>query len=496
MKKNVLITGSTGYVGRRLKQILINQHDLNIRLMVRDKNRLDPSILAKERQEELQIVEADTFDPKSLEVALQNIDVAFYLIHSMGSKDGDFKSKDRISAENFRDASIAAGVKRVIYLGGLGAKESASSHLLSRIETGEILSAHKDKIQTIWFRAGVVIGSGSASFEIVRHLIHKLPIMITPKWVNTITQPIAIDDVLAYLHSAIYADIKGDLIVDIGSAPMSFGQMMQQTAKVMGLERILIPVPLLTPKLSSYWLILFTPVPLKMAAALIEGLKSETILLNDNAQRYFSNIKPMPFNEAVKRAIDEMEHREVISRWCDSSEDKSCELKELDSPAGVGESAGAVLRDIRKFSIGKISKDRLFASICSLGGENGWFAFNFLWEIRGVIDKLSGGVGLNRGKRSTTNLRVGDAVDFWKVADIKDGKRLLLAAQMKLPGKAWLEFDIQSEFGVMVQIAHFHPRGLLGRVYWYSMLPVHNIIFKMLGQKIVEHATTKGGPLL
>lgn len=490
MKKNVLITGATGYVGRRLKQLLLKRDDLNIRLMVRDKNKLDPSIHAKEKEGKLQIVEADTFNPKSLEAALENIDTAFYLIHSMGGKNSDFEAKDRKSAENFRDACIGAGVKRVIYLGGLGAKKSASKHLLSRIETGEILSGRKDKIQTIWFRAGIIIGSGSASFEIVRHLIHKLPVMITPKWVNTVTQPIAVDDVLAYLESAIDADIEGDLIVDIGTSPMNFKQMMQETAKVMGLNRFLLPVPVLTPKLSSYWLVLFTPVPLKMASALIEGLKSETILLNDHAQRYFPKVKPMSFNQAVKLAIDEIEQRQVISRWCDSSEDNSCSLAEFDSPAVVGESAGAVLRDERKFSISKVSKDKLFASVCSLGGENGWFAFDFLWEIRGVIDKLSGGVGLNRGKRSSENLRIGDAVDFWKVADIRDGKRLLLAAQMKLPGKAWLEFDIQPERGVMVQTAHFHPRGLLGRIYWYSMLPFHNIIFQMLGRKIVEHAAS------
>ncbi|MBF0573685.1 MAG: SDR family oxidoreductase [Desulfamplus sp.] len=491
MKINVLITGATGYVGRRLKQLLIKKNDINIRLMVRDRNKLDPSIHAKELQGEIEIVEADTFNPDSLVNALQNIEVAFYLIHSMRDKNSDFAVKDRKSAEDFRDACIASGVKRIIYLGGLGEKESASKHLLSRIETGEILSACKDKIQTIWFRAGIIIGSGSVSFEIVRHIIHKLPIIIAPKWVNTITQPIAIDDVLAYLESAITADIEGNVIVDIGTYPMNFKQMMQETAKVMELERFLIPVPVITPKLSSYWLILFTPVPLEIASALIEGLKSETILLNAHAKRYFPTIKPMPFNEAVKLAIDEMENRQVISRWCDSSEDKSCELTDFDLPSVVGESAGAVLRDVRTFSIGKVSTDKLFESVCSLGGDNGWFAFNFLWEIRGVIDKLSGGVGLNRGKRATKNLRIGDAVDFWKVADIRYGKRLLLAAQMKLPGKAWLEFDINSARGILVQTAHFHPRGLIGRIYWYSMLPFHNIIFQMLGRKIVENALSR-----
>lgn len=491
MKKKILITGATGYVGRRLKNLLIDRSDLTIRLMVRNRNKLSPSIQKKGLCGEVEIVEGETFDVESISRALENIDVAFYLIHSMGNSDNDFAARDRKSAENFRDASIAAGVKRIVYLGGLGAKESASQHLLSRIETGEILSAHPEKIETIWLRAAIIIGSGSASFEIVRHLVQKLPVMITPRWVNTITQPIAVDDVLAYLEASISVETPGDLVVDIGTAPINFREMMRKTANVMGLKRSLIPVPLLTPKLSSYWLILFTPISFKMAAALIEGLKSETILLNDNALRYFPQIVPMPFEEAVKRAIDEMEHRQVISRWCDSSQEKSCDIKEFDSPSVVGESVGAVLRDVREFPINMVSSDQLFESICSLGGDSGWFAYNFLWELRGIIDKISGGVGLNRGRRATTALRVGDAVDFWKVADIRPCRRLLLLAQMKVPGKAWLEFDIQKDRNILVQTAHFHPRGLLGRIYWFSVMPLHHFIFKLLGEKIIEHAVKK-----
>ncbi|MBF0258549.1 MAG: NAD(P)H-binding protein, partial [Desulfamplus sp.] len=263
MKKNILITGATGYVGRRLKHHLMNRDDISIRLMVRNRKKLSQDIQRKDLCGEIEIVEGDTFNKESLLNALQNIDVAFYLIHSMGNNDNDFANRDRQSAENFRDAAIKAGVKRIIYLGGLGSKESASKHLLSRIETGEVLSNHPEEIQTIWLRAGIIIGSGSASFEIVRHLIQKLPVMITPRWVNTLTQPIAIDDVIAYLEAAAFVDLQEDVIVDIGTKPLNFKEMMTKTARVMGLKRYLIPVPLLTPKLSSYWLILFTPVSFK-----------------------------------------------------------------------------------------------------------------------------------------------------------------------------------------------------------------------------------------
>jgi uncharacterized protein YbjT (DUF2867 family) len=253
-----------------------------------------------------EIVEGDTFNKDALAKALESIDVAFYLIHSMGA-DKDFKSLDRISAENFRDACIDAGVKKIIYLGGLGVKGTASKHLLSRIETGEILSARPDSITTIWIRAGVIIGSGSASFEIIRNLVQKLPVMVTPRWVNTKTQPIAVEDVLSYLEKSISLEKTGNIVVDIGAEIMSFRQMMAAAAHTMGLKRLIIPVPVLSPRLSSYWLVFITTVPIKMATALVEGLKSETVQQNDNAALLFPTIKPMSFVNAVKQAIGENE---------------------------------------------------------------------------------------------------------------------------------------------------------------------------------------------
>ena len=473
--KNILITGATGYIGRRLKGRLLERSDLRLRLLVRNKNKVRPATLQK-----VEIVEGDTFNKEALRNALDGIDTAYYLIHSMGSG-GDFEALDRKSAENFREACLASGVRKIIYLGGLGVKETASKHLASRIETGEILSARPEGLQTIWFRAGVIIGAGSASFEIIRNLIQKLPAMITPRWVKTRTQPVGVDDVISYLEGAIDCEFTENTIVDIGTEQMSFHQMMLEAVSVMGLRRFMIPVPFLSPHLSSFWLILFTPIPYKMAAALVDGLKSETIVLNDNALRNFPDIVPQSYKVAVQRALQEIEDDQVISRWCDSSGDISCDIKNKD------DIHLAILRDVRTIPLHGIRPENVFKAACSIGGESGWFNYHFLWGLRGLIDKVFGGYGLNRGRRRPTKLRVGDALDFWKVADIKENKRLLLLAQMKVPGKAWLEYDIQPD--MLVQTAHFFPRGILGRLYWISVLPLHNLVFVDLAKKIVEKAS-------
>lgn len=469
----VLVTGATGYIGRRLTHRLLDNSSLDIRLLVRNRNKVMASIGDK-----VEIVEGSTFDINSLEKALKGVDTAFYLIHSMGTKD-DYRNLDKESGDNFRRACIKQGVKRIIYLGGLGVKESASKHLLSRIETGEVLSAEPDLIQTIWIRAGVIIGSGSASYEIIRNLNQKLPIMLTPRWVRTKTQPVGIGDVLSYLEKSVTLDYPEDLVVDIGSEPLSFQEMMGRSGMVMGLKRVLIPVPVLSPRLSSYWLILFTPIPFRLARALVQGLKSETLLQNDHAEKFYPDIQPLSFEEAVAEANDELHQNQVLSRWCDSSGLQACDVRDFDDPAG------AVLRDTRivKYDSGLTSQE-VFKSACSLGGPQGWFRYNILWRLRGVIDKMSGGYGLNRGRRLKRYLRVGDALDFWKVADLIEGKRLLLYAQMRLPGQAWLEFDCQTD--QLVQTAHFIPKGLLGRLYWLVVLPLHHLVFEDLAQSVVR----------
>ena len=476
-KPLVLITGATGYIGRRLTHHLLSGGRHKLRLFVRNQRKVQASVAGS-----VEIVEGSTFEPETLPPALKDVDTAFYLIHSMGS-DEDYQKLDIQSADNFRRACIAAGVRRIVYLGGLGNRKSASKHLLSRIETGETLSAEPGKISTIWFRAGVIVGSGSASFEIVRNLCHKLPFMLTPRWVRTKTEAIGIEDVLAYLEQAIELPTEDNLIVDIGSGEITFHDMITEAAKVMGLRRFLIPVPVLSPKISSYWLILFTSVPYRVASSLVEGLKSETVRENDNARLFFPAIEPLSYTDSVAHAEHELEQNQIVSRWCDSSSQKACDIKDFDDPAG------AVLRDIRIVDYkNQATQDTVFQSVCALGGPNGWFRYNFLWRLRGIMDKLSGGYGLSRGRRDNVELRVGDALDFWKVVDIKPGKRLLLYAQMKVPGEAWLEFDVQSD--QLIQTAHFIPHGILGRLYWYSVLPIHHLVFSNLARTVVKASGT------
>jgi len=472
-RRRILITGATGYIGRRLTDRLLQDGTCDIRLFVRNSRKVQLSLINR-----VEITEGTTFDSASLDEALTGVDTAFYLIHSMGA-DKDYQDLDKKSAENFRSACVRAGVRRIVYLGGLGVRKSASKHLLSRIETGEILSAEPDRIQTIWIRAGVIVGSGSAGFEIVRNLCQKLPAMITPLWVKTMTEAIGIEDVLSYLQQSIDLDHADNLVVDIGSEKISFQQMIVQAAGVMGLRRFLIPVPVLSPKLSSYWLILFTPIPYKLASSLVEGLKSESIRENDNARLYFPSISPASYRDSVKHAVHELEQNQIISRWCDSSRGEACDVKDFDNPGG------SILRDVRIVAFEKEEKQEdVFQSVCALGGPTGWFRYNFLWRLRGAMDKVAGGYGLSRGRRDSKELRIGDALDFWKVADIKEGKRLLLYAQMKLPGQAWLEFDIQPD--QLVQTAHFIPHGILGRLYWYSVYPLHFFVFSNLARTVVN----------
>ena len=467
----VLLTGSTGYIGRRLKQILLNDENIELKLLVRNKKSVSSL------NENTQIIEGDTFNKESLKEALRDVEVAYYLIHSLSNE--NYKDLDKISAQNFLDIANECGVKRIIYLGGLGVKnENTSEHLLSRIETGEILSSNKN-VQTIWFRAGVIIGSGSASFEIIRNLTEKLPIMTTPKWVNTKAQPIAVSDVLSYLHNGLYLEKKENLIVDIGSEQLSYKNMMLKTAKVLGLKRYLITLPFMSINLSSYWLNLFTPVPFTVAKALIEGLKSEVIIQNDHAKKYFPNITPISYEQAVTNAIKEIEKNQVISRW----NDKGDGVWEKNAQNEISK---AIFIDRKEVDISNLEASKVYQSFIGIGGENGWFDFDFLWELRGIIDKLIGGVGLKRGRRSQCDLRISDCLDFWKVVDLKKDERLLLYAQMKLPGEAWLEFKIKDN--KLIQSAYFYPKGVLGRLYWYALVPLHYFVFNNMIKSIIKKA--------
>ena len=468
----VLLTGSTGYIGRRLKQKLLDDESVELKLLVRNKKTISPTILDK-----VEVIEGDTFNKEALKEALKDVEIAYYLIHSLSNE--NYKDLDKISAQNFLDVAEECGVKRIIYLGGLGVKnEDTSEHLLSRIETGEILSSNKS-VQTIWLRAGVIIGSGSASFEIIRNLTEKLPVMTTPKWVDTKAQPIAVNDVLSYLHDSLYLEVRENLIVDIGSAQLSYKEMMEKTALALGLKRFLIPVPFMSINISSYWLNLFTPVPFTIAKALIEGLKSEVVIQNQNARKYFPKIVPMSYEDAVKSAIKEIEENQVISRWNDKGDG-------VWEKVGQKEISKAIFIDRKEEDISNIEPSKVYQSFIGIGGENGWFDFDFLWELRGIIDKLIGGVGLKRGRRSQCDLRISDCLDFWKVVDLKENERLLLYAQMKLPGSAWLEFKIQDN--KLIQSAYFYPKGVLGRLYWYVLIPLHYFVFNNMIKSIVKKA--------
>lgn len=470
----VLLTGATGYIGRRLKEKLLEDENVQLRLFVRNKRKIRDKY-----KDQIEIYEGDTFHTTSLRQALEGIDVAYYLIHSMGAK-GDFKELDCLSAENFLDVCLKARTKRIIYLGGLGEKQTASKHLLSRIETGEILSSKPHLIQTIWFRAGIIIGSGSASFEIIRNLVQKLPFIITPRWIHTKTQPISVSNVLEYLSQAKDLETKENLMVDIGSKPMSFKEMLIKASKVMGLKRRIIAVPFLTPRLSSYWLILMTPVPYRIAQALVEGLKSETIIQNENAKKYFQSIYPISYEKAISKAIYEIEKNQVLSRWCDSSAKEECDTK------GQERIEAAVLSMKISNDFGQTSPEKVFASVLSIGGLNGWSKYDWLWKIIGSIDKLIGGPGIRRSRRDLYDLRIGDSLDFWKVVDLIKGKRLLLVGQMKLPGKAWLEFSIEGT--TLVLTASFFPKGLWGRLYWSLTKPFHIFIFSDVAKGIVQRS--------
>lgn len=470
----VLLTGSTGYIGRRLKQKLLKDPSIDLRLYVRNKKALSPNI-----EKEAEVFEGDTFDTKKLEAALKGVHVAYYLIHSLNNK--NYKDLDKISAQNFVETAKKCGVNRIIYLGGLGVKnDDTSEHLLSRIETGEVLSSCSE-VQTIWIRAGVIIGSGSTSFEIIRNLTEKLPVMTTPKWVYTKAQPIAVDDVLRYLEQAIYLYDKENLVIDIGSEQLTYRDMMIQAGKALDLKRFLIPLPFLSINISSYWLNLFTPVPFTVAKALIEGLKSEVVIQNDNAKKYFPNIKPISYENAVKKAIEEIKANQVISRWTDTGG----KIWDRDHSKEISD---AIFVDRKIHDISSLDKEKVFKSFTSIGGDNGWFDYDFLWEIRGIIDKLIGGVGLKRGRRDQCDLRVGECLDFWKVADIKENERLLLYAQMKVPGNAWLEFKIEGD--KLIQSAYFYPKGVLGRAYWYALVPLHYFVFNNMIESVIKKASS------
>ncbi len=474
----VLVTGATGYIGGRLVPVL-ETAAVRLRCLARH-----PAVLASRVASTTEVVAGDLFDPASLDGALAGIDVAYYLVHSMGAH-GDYREKDRVAARNFGDAARRAGVHRIVYLGGLAAGEEVlSAHLESRLETGRIL--RDSGVPVVEFRASVVIGSGSLSFELIRALVERLPIMICPRWVSTLAQPIGIDDVLAYLAAALNLPDDGESrTFEIGGADRaSYGDVMRQYARERGLKRVMISVPFLTPRLSSLWLGLVTPVYARVGRELIAGLKNQSVVTDPVALSVFS-IKPAGLAAAISRAIRYEDRAFALTRWSDARSSGG------DWKVPADARFGSKLVDARRRHVA-VDTLRAFAPIAEIGGARGWYYATWLWRVRGALDLLMGGVGMRRGRRDPNALAVGDALDFWRVEACEPGRRVRLAAEMKVPGRAWLEFEVVPAAGgaVIHQTAIFEPVGLPGLLYWYALVPVHGLIFGGLLRAIARRAVT------
>jgi uncharacterized protein YbjT (DUF2867 family) len=475
----ILVSGATGYVGGRLIKRLLEK-GFTVRVLARDRRRLQ----GRSWLESVEVVEGDVLVPETIPAAMQSIDVAFYLIHSM-SNHGDFLNRDIQAAENFSRTARQAGVQRIIYLGGLGeASNELSEHLRSRQLTGEAL--RNAGVPVTEFRAAVIVGSGSISFEMIRYLTERVPVMVCPRWVYTRIQPIGIDDVLEYLVQTLFIPESAGRIIEIGGADvLTYGEMMLGYAKARGLKRYLLPVPILTPRLSSYWVHLVTPIPASIAKPLIEGLRNEVIVHSDLATNLFPDIHPMNYQTSLQHALDVLDHDTAETFWSDALSSSQGSLQ----PVYFTHQHG-LIRERRIQSVAA-SPHQVYEIFSTLGGENGWLMLNAAWQLRGALDRLIGGVGLRRGRRDPDEVRVGDAIDFWRVEAIEQDRLLRLRAEMKVPGKAWLQFEAQpSPDGntLLVQTAFFDPKGLSGLLYWYLLYPIHAVIFAGMVRKIGERA--------
>ena len=459
----ILLTGATGYVGGRLLKML-ELRGFRIRCMARN-----PEILIPRAGQSTEVVEGNVLDLNSLKVALKGVSVAYYLVHSMGSE-GSFEENDRKAAHNFGKIAKAAGVERIIYLGGLGnEEEDLSPHLSSRQEVGKILRQYS--VPLLEFRASVVIGSGSLSFQLIRSLVERLPIMITPKWVQVFAQPIAIEDLIEYLEAALFVLDSGCRVYEIGGADqVSYADIMRIYGSCRNISVRMIPVPVLSPYISSLWLGLITPLYARIGRKLIESIVHPTVVRDESALKVFK-IQPMGVDDAIRRAIDNEDKEFAETRWSDSLSSSGKML------SWFGVSFGSRLVDSRTVQL-NIPPTLTFKPIQRIGGDTGWYAWNWLWRLRGFLDLLVGGVGMRRGRAHFEILRVGDTVDFWRVEEHDPNHFLRLAAEMKLPGRAWLEFEVTGDdfSSTIRQTATFDPVGLLGLIYWYALYPLHQLV--------------------
>jgi uncharacterized protein YbjT (DUF2867 family) len=471
----ILLTGATGYVGGRLLQSL-EHHGYRLRCLARTPGFLKPRVAPS-----TEVVPGDVLDRGSLDPVLRGVHAAYYLIHSMGAT-GSFEENDRQAARNFAEAAKAAGVERVIYLGGLGDdNQDLSTHLRSRHEVGQIL--RQSGVPVLEFRASIIIGSGSLSFEMIRSLVERLPIMVTPRWVSMPAQPIAIEDVIAYLTAALHLPLSDSRVYEIGGADkVSYADIMRAYARYRGMHCRMIPVPILTPFVSSLWLGLITPLYARIGRKLVESIVHSTVVRDDSALTAF-DIRPIGIEDALRHALADEEQQFVTTRWSDALSSSG----EVHSWGGVR--FGARLVDSRTAQIAE-PPAIAFKPIERIGGNAGWYAWNWLWQVRGFLDLIVGGVGMRRGRPSSETLRVGDPVDFWRVEAFEPNRLLRLAAEMKLPGRAWLEFEVVGDNSstTIRQTAMFDPVGLFGLVYWYALYPLHQLVFGGMLRRIVKAA--------
>lgn len=477
----VLVTGATGYVGGRLVPALLKS-GYRVRVLVRDADRLK----GRSWLDQVEVSVGDVLKPETLAAAMKDIHTAYYLIHSMNDS-AEFDERDLIAARNFGHVAKKSNVERIIYLGGLGEPDSdLSKHLRSRQQTGDAL--RESGIPVTEFRAAIIVGSGSVSFEMIRYLTERLPVMICPQWVYTRVQPIGIRNVLEYLVAAFDTPESAGKIIEIGGKDvLTYGEMMKQYAQVRGLNRWLIPVPVLTPRLSSHWVHWITPIPSEIARPLIEGLRNEVILHDDQAKQLFPQIKPMGYRRAVKRALDRLEAGKIESMWSDS-----ISSSQGDIPSVVLSHREGMIVERRQKLI-ESSLEDVFRAFTSLGGDQGWLYMNWVWQLRGVLDRLLGGVGLRRGRRHPAEIRVGDALDFWRVESVEYPHLIRLRAEMKVPGDAWLQFEVlfqDKKKSLLVQTAFFAPKGLAGFLYWYTLYPIHSLVFSGLINALAERSIT------
>jgi uncharacterized protein YbjT (DUF2867 family) len=470
----ILLTGATGYIAQRLLPVLLVQEH-EVVCCLRDKSRFNTDSYPSSK---LSVVEVDFLKPETLANIPLDIDVAYYLIHSMSTTTGDFTTMEARAAENFMQGIGRTKAKQIIYLSGIVNEKQLSKHLRSRQNVENILSSGQIPLTTL--RAGIIVGSGSASFEIIRDLVEKLPIMIAPRWLNTKCQPIAIRNVIEFLAGVLGKKETFNQSYDIGGPDiLSYKQMLLQFAEVRRLKRRVYVVPVMTPRLSSYWLYFVTSTSYVLAKNLVASMKVEVVCRPNNLAELLG-IELIPYKKAIAIAFDKIEQNEVVSSWKDAL---SSNVLNKGLAQYIEVPVNGCFKDVRKVSL--TNPESAINKIWAIGGSTGWYYGNWLWGIRGLLDKMVGGVGLRRGRRSPTLIRAGDSLDFWRVLlASKEQKRLLLYAEMKLPGEAWLEFRINDN--TLEQIATFRPLGLWGRLYWYAVWPFHGFIFKGMINQIAK----------